>query len=85
MTEQLSELFKVQFAEKVFEIWFCFQWLDSQEVMQSLVSLFNPKIEKERHYNAAQLLCDFIRIARDTQRNSTERADPDPLLNTLES
>uniref|UniRef100_V5G4U0 Serine/threonine-protein phosphatase 6 regulatory subunit 3 n=1 Tax=Anoplophora glabripennis TaxID=217634 RepID=V5G4U0_ANOGL len=60
-------------------------WLDSQRIMQSLVSLLNPKIDKERHYNVAQLLCDFVRIARDTQRNSTERADPDPLLNTLES
>ncbi|KAJ8919864.1 hypothetical protein NQ315_006393 [Exocentrus adspersus] len=60
-------------------------WLDSQRIMQSLVSLLDPKIDKERHYNVAQLLCDFIRIARDTQRNSTERADPDPLLNSLES
>lgn len=53
--------------------------------MQSLVSLLSPEVDKERHYNVAQLLCDFIRIARDTQRNTTERADPDPLLNTLES
>ncbi|KAJ8945940.1 hypothetical protein NQ318_016768 [Aromia moschata] len=60
-------------------------WLDSQRIMQSLVSLLNPKIDKERHYNVAQLLCDFIRVARDNQRNTTERADPDPLLNTLES
>ncbi|KAG5873024.1 hypothetical protein JTB14_012624 [Gonioctena quinquepunctata] len=60
-------------------------WLDSQRIMQSLVSLLNPKVEKERHHNVSQLLCDFIRIARDTQKNSTERADPDPLLNTLES
>ncbi|KAL3275427.1 hypothetical protein HHI36_020188 [Cryptolaemus montrouzieri] len=60
-------------------------WLDSQQIMQSLVSMFNPNIDKDRHYNVAQLLCDFIRIARDNQRNSMERADPDPLLNTLES
>ncbi|XP_019865401.1 serine/threonine-protein phosphatase 6 regulatory subunit 3 isoform X2 [Aethina tumida] len=60
-------------------------WLDSQRVMQSLVSLLNPKIDNERHYNVAQLLCDFIKTARDSLRNSTERADPDPLLNTLES
>lgn len=62
-----------------------FQWLDSQRIMQSLVGLLNPKVDKERHYNVAQLLCDFIRVARDTQKNSTERVDPDPLLNTLES
>ncbi|CAH1101173.1 unnamed protein product [Psylliodes chrysocephalus] len=60
-------------------------WLDSQRVVQSLVSLLSPKVDRERHYNVAQLLCDFIRIARDNQKNSVERVDPDPLLNTLES
>ncbi|KAL1518299.1 hypothetical protein ABEB36_001941 [Hypothenemus hampei] len=60
-------------------------WLDSQRIVQQLVSLLNPKIEKERHDNVAQLLCDFLRIARDAQRGYGERADPDPLLNTLES
>ncbi|KRT85736.1 hypothetical protein AMK59_1718, partial [Oryctes borbonicus] len=60
-------------------------WLDSQRIIQSLVALLDPKIDSERHYNVAQLLCDFIKIARDNQRNSTERNDPDPLLNSLES
>ncbi|RZC37515.1 serine/threonine-protein phosphatase 6 regulatory subunit 3, partial [Asbolus verrucosus] len=60
-------------------------WLDSQRIMQSLVSLLNTKVDKERHYNVAQLLCDFVRVARDTQKNCSERVDPDPLLNTLES
>ncbi|XP_056633810.1 serine/threonine-protein phosphatase 6 regulatory subunit 3 isoform X1 [Diorhabda sublineata] len=60
-------------------------WLDSQNIIQSLISLLNPKVDKERHYNVAQLLCDFIRIARDNQKNAVERVDPDPLLNTLES
>lgn len=60
-------------------------WLDSQRIMQSLVSLLNPQVDSERHFYVAQLLCDFIKIARENLRNSTERADPDPLLNTLES
>ncbi|XP_076263224.1 phosphatase 6 regulatory subunit 1-like protein fmt isoform X2 [Rhynchophorus ferrugineus] len=60
-------------------------WLDSQEIIQKLVSLLNPQVEKERHDNVAQLFCDFIRIARENQRNTSERPDPDPLLNTLES
>lgn len=47
--------------------------------------MFNPNVDKDRHYNVAQLLCDFVRIARENQKNSLERADPDPLLNTLES
>ncbi|KAK9709780.1 Mitochondrial carrier protein [Popillia japonica] len=60
-------------------------WLDSQRIIQSLVALLDPTIDSERHYNVAQLLCDFIKTARDNQRNSTERNDPDPLLNSLES
>lgn len=61
------------------------QWLDGQELIQSLVSLLDPSIDSERHYNVAQLLCDFIKISRETVKNSIERNDPDPLLNTLES
>ncbi|XP_060519578.1 serine/threonine-protein phosphatase 6 regulatory subunit 3 isoform X2 [Cylas formicarius] len=60
-------------------------WLDSQMIIQKLVIMLNPKMEKEKHDNVAQLLCDFIRIARDSSRISTERADLDPLVNTLES
>ncbi|XP_050314209.1 serine/threonine-protein phosphatase 6 regulatory subunit 3 isoform X2 [Anthonomus grandis grandis] len=60
-------------------------WLDSQRVIQKLISLFDPKVDKDRHDNVAQLLCDFLRTARDTQRGCTERLFPDPLLNTLES
>lgn len=47
--------------------------------------LLNPSIDKDRHYYVTQLLCDFINIARDNQRSTTDRPDPDPLLNTLES
>ncbi|XP_018320980.1 serine/threonine-protein phosphatase 6 regulatory subunit 3 isoform X2 [Agrilus planipennis] len=61
------------------------QWLDSQKIVQSLVALLNPSVDKERHYNVAQLLCDFIKTARDIQRNNTERYEPDLLLNTVES
>ncbi|CAG9763286.1 unnamed protein product [Ceutorhynchus assimilis] len=60
-------------------------WLDDHKLIQQLVCLLNPNSEKERHDNVAQLLCDFLKSARDTQNTSTERADPDPLLNTLES
>ncbi|XP_050517799.1 serine/threonine-protein phosphatase 6 regulatory subunit 3 isoform X1 [Diabrotica virgifera virgifera] len=60
-------------------------WLDSKRIIQSLISLLSPKVDRERHYNVAQLLCDFVRISRDNQKHSVERVDPDPLLNTLES
>lgn len=60
-------------------------WLDSQHLVQRLVKLLAPTSEVAKHANAAQLLCDMVTVARDTQRISTERADPDPILNTLES
>ncbi|XP_025163428.1 serine/threonine-protein phosphatase 6 regulatory subunit 3 isoform X1 [Harpegnathos saltator] len=60
-------------------------WLDSQHLVQRLVKLLAPTSEPAKHANAAQLLCDMVMAARDTQRTSTERADPDPILNTLES
>ncbi|XP_032690827.1 serine/threonine-protein phosphatase 6 regulatory subunit 3-like isoform X3 [Odontomachus brunneus] len=60
-------------------------WLDSQHLVQRLVKLLAPTSEPTKHANAAQLLCDMVTVARETQRTSTERADPDPILNTLES
>ncbi|XP_065162457.1 serine/threonine-protein phosphatase 6 regulatory subunit 3 isoform X1 [Atheta coriaria] len=60
-------------------------YLDSQRIIQNLVALLDPKVDSGRHNNVAQLLRDFIVQARDNQRNSTERIDPDPLLNALES
>lgn len=59
--------------------------MDSQRIIQNLVALLDPKVDSGRHNNVAQLLRDFIVQARDNQRNSTERIDPDPLLNALES
>ncbi|KAL0133154.1 hypothetical protein PUN28_000723 [Cardiocondyla obscurior] len=60
-------------------------WLDSQHLVQRLVKLLAPTSEVAKHANAAQLLCDMVTVARETQRTSIERADPDPILNTLES
>ncbi|XP_012222165.1 serine/threonine-protein phosphatase 6 regulatory subunit 3 isoform X2 [Linepithema humile] len=60
-------------------------WLDSQHLVQRLVKLLAPTSEAAKHANAAQLLCDMVTVARENQRTSTERTDPDPILNTLES
>ncbi|XP_069705190.1 serine/threonine-protein phosphatase 6 regulatory subunit 3 isoform X2 [Periplaneta americana] len=60
-------------------------WLDSQRVVQCLVALLDPAVDPERHCNAAQLLCDVIKMSRENQHTSAERTDPDPILNTLES
>lgn len=60
-------------------------WLDSQQVVQCLVALLDPSVDPERHCNAAQLLCDVIRMSRENQHTSVERTDPDPILNTIEA
>lgn len=62
---------------------FYLQWLDSYKIIQSLVSLLDPKIDKHRHYNVSELLCDFIKISRD--KSCVERNEPDVLFPTLES
>jgi SIT4 phosphatase-associated protein. len=53
--------------------------------VQCLVGLLHPSVDSERHCNAAQLLCDVIRMSRENQHTTTERTDPDPILNTLEA
>ncbi|XP_024944223.1 serine/threonine-protein phosphatase 6 regulatory subunit 3 isoform X2 [Cephus cinctus] len=59
-------------------------WLDSQDLVQRLVQLLSPSAGVTRHANAAQLLCDMVKGAREN-RNTMERVDPDPILYTLES
>ncbi|XP_063239903.1 serine/threonine-protein phosphatase 6 regulatory subunit 2 isoform X2 [Bacillus rossius redtenbacheri] len=60
-------------------------WLDSQTVVQSLVSLLRPCVDTERQSNAAQLLCDIVRLGRDGLHGCTERRDPDPVLAQVEN
>ncbi|KAK7870635.1 hypothetical protein R5R35_009131 [Gryllus longicercus] len=59
-------------------------WLDSQQVVQCLVGLLDPSVDAQRHANASQLLCDVIKMSREKQL-TTDRPEPDPILNTLES
>lgn len=62
------------------------QWLDSQNLVQSLVALLDPKVDSERHYNVAQLLCDVLRISREVLLSDhRERMESDPVLSRLES
>ncbi len=39
----------------------------------------------QKHSNAAQTLCDIIRLSREQMSQLQEKAEPDPLLNALES
>jgi serine/threonine-protein phosphatase 6 regulatory subunit 3 len=54
-------------------------------VVQCLIALLEPSVDPERHCNAAQLICDVIKMSRENQHTSTERSDPDPILNTIEA
>lgn len=60
-------------------------WLDGQHLVERLVELLSPTSEVGRHANAAQLLCDMIKAGRENCLATTERSDPDPILNRLES
>ncbi|KAK0177465.1 hypothetical protein PV328_001516 [Microctonus aethiopoides] len=60
-------------------------WLDTQQLVQQLIKLLSPTSGSARHTNAAQLLCDIIKSAREYTMTCTERVEHDPILNTLES
>ncbi|XP_046389497.1 serine/threonine-protein phosphatase 6 regulatory subunit 3-A isoform X2 [Ischnura elegans] len=66
-------------------------WLNGQQVIQRLVSLFHPSIDSERHSNTAYLLCNIISKYRDnvSQTDSYVRASPPSsaniILNAIES
>lgn len=63
----------------------CIQWLNEQQLVQKLVAMIDPSQSDERHCNAAQSLCDIVRLSREQMSQQQERADPDPLLATIES
>ncbi|XP_012257302.2 serine/threonine-protein phosphatase 6 regulatory subunit 3 isoform X2 [Athalia rosae] len=60
-------------------------WLDGQHVVERLLELLSPSSEVSRHANAGQVLCDMIKAGRENCLGTTERNDPDPILNRLES
>lgn len=49
------------------------------------MSLFDPKIDSDRHYNVSQLLCDVLRISREALFDHRERMESDPILTRVES
>uniref|UniRef100_T1JCJ0 J domain-containing protein n=1 Tax=Strigamia maritima TaxID=126957 RepID=T1JCJ0_STRMM len=60
-------------------------WLNEQRVIQRLVSLIDPTSDEERHSNASQALADIVRFTREQMAQLQEKAEPDPLLQTLEA
>lgn len=56
-------------------------WLESEELIENIIELFDPNVDEGRHYNAAQLLCDTIRKCREIN----ERNDLGPILSKIQS
>ncbi|XP_077530779.1 phosphatase 6 regulatory subunit 1-like protein fmt isoform X3 [Haemaphysalis longicornis] len=61
------------------------QWLDGARVVQQLVALIDPACSEEKHSNAAEALCEMVKLSREQMSLLQEKAPPDPLLETLES
>uniref|UniRef100_A0A1E1XJF7 Putative sap family cell cycle dependent phosphatase-associated protein n=1 Tax=Amblyomma sculptum TaxID=1581419 RepID=A0A1E1XJF7_AMBSC len=61
------------------------QWLDSAKVVQQLVALIDPACSEEKHSNAAEALCEMIKLSREQMSLLQEKAPTDPLLESLES
>nr|XP_035130315.2 serine/threonine-protein phosphatase 6 regulatory subunit 2 isoform X8 [Callithrix jacchus]XP_035130316.2 serine/threonine-protein phosphatase 6 regulatory subunit 2 isoform X8 [Callithrix jacchus]XP_035130323.2 serine/threonine-protein phosphatase 6 regulatory subunit 2 isoform X8 [Callithrix jacchus]XP_035130330.2 serine/threonine-protein phosphatase 6 regulatory subunit 2 isoform X8 [Callithrix jacchus] len=60
-------------------------WLNEEKVIQRLVELIHPSEDEDRQSNAAQTLCDIVRLGRDQGSQLQEALEPDPLLTALES
>lgn len=73
------------------------QWLYSEHFVENLLGLLSEKTETDLHGNAAQLLCDLLRLLRDMhaqnlanemsteQTHQGETVEVDPILCALES
>ncbi|XP_066935183.1 serine/threonine-protein phosphatase 6 regulatory subunit 3-like [Clytia hemisphaerica] len=69
----------VETQEKKLEI---SKWLDDENLIGKLIELLKSSEKEEKHDNVSQLLCEVIKIGRDSISQYTEIEDP--LLITLE-
>lgn len=61
-------------------------WLNEKRLIPSLIDFIDQTSHRpESQFNATQLLCDFIRICREQQSMLQEKANPNPLLQAIES
>ncbi|KAK3578083.1 hypothetical protein CHS0354_006739 [Potamilus streckersoni] len=60
------------------------EWLNQQQIVEKLVSSLVPSMDEDIHCNAAQSLCDIIRLGREQLIQLQDKADPYPLLTTVE-
>ena len=60
------------------------EWLDEKQLIQSIIGLLDPALDRDTHDNASRLLIEILRVSRDAQYTPVNERCDDPLLNTLE-
>lgn len=60
-------------------------WLNEQKIIQQLVSRIDVEYGEEFNCNASNALCDIIKVSREHMSLMQEKAEPNPLLETIES
>ncbi|XP_076445361.1 serine/threonine-protein phosphatase 6 regulatory subunit 3-like isoform X2 [Babylonia areolata] len=60
------------------------EWLNENQIVQRLVDCIVPSNDEDIHCNAAQSLCDIVRLGREQMMQLQDATDPDPLLTTME-
>lgn len=60
-------------------------WFQEKRLIGQLVSIFRKEFSSNAQANTAQLLCDIIRLSREHQSLLQDKAEPDMLLQGLES
>ncbi|GIX73851.1 hypothetical protein CEXT_147811 [Caerostris extrusa] len=61
------------------------KWLDEQKLIQQLISRIDIEYGEEFNCNASNALCDIIKVSREQMSLLQEKAEPNPLLETIES
>lgn len=60
------------------------EWLNEENIVKKLVNSITVAFDEDIHCNAAQSLCDIIRLGREQVLQLQDRAEPDPLLTAVE-
>ncbi|RUS76743.1 hypothetical protein EGW08_015499 [Elysia chlorotica] len=60
------------------------EWLNEEKIVEKLVDSIVVATDEDIHCNAAQSLCDIVRLGREQFIQQQDIAEPDPLLVTME-
>ncbi|BFZ09907.1 hypothetical protein BsWGS_12946 [Bradybaena similaris] len=60
------------------------EWLNKEKIVEKLVDSIVAFKDEDIHCNAAQSLCDIVRLGREQFTQQQDTSDPDPLLVTME-